>query len=158
VGFTAGAELLDVWIRKWMPPDSVLMLVRREIPRGFMVHDAIEMPLSAPSLQSVIQSAAYKCVAVHPAGADGARRAVEAFLNAESVQHTVTRGDGVKTVELRHLVRDLESSPADGDECEVLMQVSLSQDGTVRPEHVLEVLGFNLPATSIHRVAVSLEP
>jgi radical SAM-linked protein len=158
VGFTSGGELMDVWIRKWMPPDAVVMLARREIPGGFVVHDAIEMPLSAPSLQSVIESAVYKCVAVHPAGVDGAREAVEAFLSAESVQHAVTRGDNVKTVELRQLVRNIELGAATGQECEVLMRVSLSQEGTVRPEHVLEVLGFNMPATSIHRVAVSLEP
>lgn len=158
VGFTSGGELMDVWLRTWMPPDSVVMLARREMPRGFAVQDAMEMPLSAPSLQSVIRSAAYKCVAIHPGAMDGARQRIEAFLAAESVQHVFPRGDSVKTVELRPLVCSMDVNVAAGGDCEVLMQVSLSQEGTVRPEHVLEVLGFSTPALSIHRVAVSLEP
>ena len=158
VGFTSEAELMDVWIRRWMPPDSVVMLARREMPSGFEVYGAMEMPLSAASLQSVVRSAAYRCVATHPSGVGGARQAAEAFLKADTVQHAVTRGDSVKTLELRPLVRSIELNAATDENCEVLMQVSLSQEGTVRPEHVLEVLGFSEPAESIHRAALSLEP
>jgi len=158
VGFTSGGELMDVWIRGWMPPDSVVMLARREVPRGFAVHDAVEVPLSAPSLQSVIRTAVYRCRAGHPAGLEGAQQAAEAFLNSESVVHDVKRGDSVKTIELRAPVRSIELSAAADGECDIVMRVSLSQEGTVRPEHVLEVLGFEMPATIIHRADVSLEP
>jgi len=157
VGFTSDRELMDVWLRTWMPPDSVVMLARREVPGGFTVYDALEVPLSAPSLQSVIRSAIYKCTAAHPAGLDGAQRAVDAFLDAECVSHEVTRGDSVKTIELRPMVRSIELSETADGEYDIVMQVSLSQEGTVRPEHVLDVLGFSTPATMIHRAGVSLE-
>jgi len=156
VGVTSSGELLDIWIRKWMPPDAVLMLARREMPAGFVVHDAVEIPVSAPSLQSIVRSATYRCVATHPEGVDGARAAVFTFLQCDSVPYVVMRKDGEKTVELRPLVKDIVVEPRFSDACDVRMHVGLSQEGTVRPEHVLDVLGFEAPAISIHREAVSL--
>ncbi len=133
------------------------MLARREMPAGFEMHSAVEIPLSAPSLQSVVRSATYRSVATHPEGVDGARAAVGSFLQSDSVPYVVMRKDGEKTVELRPLVQDIVVESCSSDACEVRMHVGLSQEGTVRAEHVLDVLGFEAPAISIHREAVSLE-
>jgi radical SAM-linked protein len=154
VGVTSDAELMDVWLRKWIPPQSAMMMVRGELPMGFTVSDVWEVPSGAPALQASLRMAQYRCVAVHPAGLDAARGAADAFLQAASVVHSFARKDEMRSVDLRPLVHSLAVQPGADACCRVDLEVSIGQEGSARPDHVLEVLGFTLPAVSIQRVAL----
>ena len=76
VGFTSSAELMDIWVRKWMPPDAAYMAIREQLPQGFTLESVIEVPLTLGSLQSKVCAARYTCVAQHPQGLAGAQHAV----------------------------------------------------------------------------------
>jgi len=158
VGVTGDAELMDIWLRKWMPPQAVIMRGRRELPSGFELLDAWEVPEGAPAPQALVRRARYRCVAVHEGGLPEARRAVDAFLAAESVVHRFSRGEEEKEVDLRPHVRSIGVEPESDDSCLVEMEVDIGQEGSARPDHVLGVLGFSLPAASIKRVELSFEP
>jgi len=155
VGVTGDAELMDIWLRKWMPPQSAMMLVRREIPSGFVLLDAWEVPVGAPGLQASLRTARYRCVAVHPEGVAAAHRAVEVFLQSESVVYSFTRQEETRSIDLRPLVHAIAVEPGPGDSCRMDLNVSIGQEGSARPDHVLGVLGFSLPAESVERVALS---
>jgi len=155
VGVTSDAELMDIWLRKWIPPQSAMMLARRELPSGFVLFDAWEVPSGAPGLQASVRMARYRCVAVHPEGVAGASRAVDSFLQSESVVYSFTRQEETRSIDLRPLVHSIAIEPGPGDSCRVDLDVSIGQEGSARPDHVLGMLGFSLPAESIHRVALS---
>lgn len=155
VGVTSDAEVMDIWLRKWVPPQSVMMLVRRELPAGFTLYEAREVAEGAPALQACVKTARYHCIAVHTLGVDAARSAAEAFLAAESVVHTYARGDEERAVDLRPLVRSVAVEPGPGGRCLVDMEVGIGQEGSARPDHVLGVLGFVLPADDIRRAQLS---
>ena len=130
---------------------------RRELPAGFELYEAWEVPLGAPALQALIRMARYECVAVHAGGVPAAREAAAAFLRCDSVVHNYSRAEEEKSVDLRPLVRSIAVEPGPGALCRVALEVSIGQEGSARPEHVLEELGFSLPAESTRRVALSFE-
>jgi radical SAM-linked protein len=156
VGFTGEAELMDVWVRKWMPPDALVMMTRRQLPAGFSVHTAREVPESLPSLQSVVCAGRYHCVASHPGGLAEAGVAVRAFLEASSFEFKYERAGVEKKQDLRPLVQELGVAAGDGDSIIVDMVVTLGQEGGARPDHVMAALGFAEPFESIHRVSLAL--
>ena len=157
VGFTGAAELMDIWLRKWTPPEAVMMMVRPELPQGFELSLVWEVPLRAPSLQSIIRSARYRCVAWCDEGLSVAQAAARTFLASESVTCEYRRGEEVRSQDIRPLVRDVVVEPGPGGACEIELDVHLGQNGSVRPEHVLAGLGFAMPPESIHRVGLSWE-
>jgi radical SAM-linked protein len=156
VGVTSDAELMDIWLRKWLPPQSAMMRLRRELPAGFTVEEMWEVPESGPALQAMVQRARYVCTATHARGLDAAQEAVAAFLESDSVVHRFERAEEARSVDLRPLVHSLEVFDGEGGACRVEMHVSTGQQGSARPDHVLRVLGFELPALSIRRVELEL--
>ncbi len=157
VGFTSEAELMDIWVRKWLPPESLVMMTRSQLPAGFLLFDAREVPVGAPALQTMVRMARYRCVAWHDGGVPGALDAIRAFLQSESAIHQFVRGDEVKTVDLRPHVRTIVVEQGSDDWCTVEMLVSIGQEGSARPDHVLAALGFSSPEKSIHRLELLLE-
>jgi len=157
VGFAAEAELMDIWVRKWMPPDAVIMMARRQLPVGFAVNSVWEVPESIPALQAVVRAARYRCVAAHPGGLAAAEAAVRAFLDSASFEYEYLRAGVEKKQDLRPLVKALSVCAGEGEACRVDMVVTLGQEGGARPDHVLAALGFVEPFESIHRESLSLE-
>jgi len=157
VGFTGAAELMDIWLRKWTPPEAVMMMVRPELPQGFELSLAWEIPVRAPSLQSIVSSARYLCVAWFDDGLSAAQAAARTFLESDSVTYEYRRQDELRSQDIRPLVRDVVVEPGPGGACEIGLDVHLGQEGSVRPEHVLAGIGFAVPPESIHRVGLFWE-
>ena len=157
VGVTSDAELLDLWLRKWMPPQSAMMMARAELPAGFSLRDVWEVPIGAPALQAMVRTAHYECVALHNSGVVEAQQSSEEFLQSESVIYRFVRSGEDKSIDLRPLVREIAVQPGPDNACRVSLVVAIGQDGSARPDHVLSVLGFVLPAVSIHRAALLFE-
>ena len=60
VGVIGEAELMDIWLDRWMPPQSLIMMVESELSDGFVILDACEVGLELPSLQSGLAFAEYR--------------------------------------------------------------------------------------------------
>lgn len=157
VGVTGDAELMDIWLRKWLPPQSAVMMARRQLPDGFVLLDAWEVPVGAPGLQATVRTARYVCVASHAGGVVAAQGAVDAFLRAESVVYSFKRGEEERSVDLRPLVHSVAVRQEVDDLCRVEVEVAIGQEGSARPDHILGALGFSAPAVSIHRVGLYFE-
>lgn len=157
VGFTSSGELMDIWVRKWMPPDAAWMVVRQQLPQGFELYAVDEVPASLGSLQSKVCAARYVCGARHPAGCEGARRAAAAFLSRESCVYEYTRAEETRTVDLRPFVLDLSIEECDDGMCRGCLHVKHGQEGSIRPDYVLSALGFAEPAEYIHRIELSIQ-
>ena len=134
-----------------------MMMVRPELPQGFELSLAWEIPVRAPSLQSIVSSARYLCVAWFDDGLSAAQAAARTFLESDSVTYEYRRQDELRSQDIRPLVRDVVVEPGPGGACEIGLDVHLGQEGSVRPEHVLAGIGFAVPPESIHRVGLFWE-
>ncbi|MDP6495610.1 MAG: TIGR03936 family radical SAM-associated protein, partial [Dehalococcoidia bacterium] len=60
LGVTSEAELMDVYLSRWVPPHSFLQSLRRQLPSGLEVPEAHTIPPGLPSLQSQVRFTEYR--------------------------------------------------------------------------------------------------
>lgn len=158
VGFTSSGELMDIWVRKWMPPDAAYMSAAVQLPDGFCLQAVEEVPETLGSLQSRVCAARYLCGARHPGGIEEARHAISSFLECESYPHEYARGDQLRSVDLRPFVLSLVADDGNDGMCTVSLHVRHGQSGSIRPDHLLEALGFVTPPEYVHRTELMIQP
>ena len=154
VGVTSDGELLDVYLRRRLSGFYFVKQVEPQLPSGVQVHEVIDVPIDAPSLQSLVRRAEYAVTVEPPAEAD-VESAVREFLEAESVPWEHRREKQVRRYDLRKMVFDLwVEEPANGTAA-LGMTLKTDPESSGRPEQVVAALGLPSP-TAIHRTRLIL--
>jgi radical SAM-linked protein len=157
VGVTSEAELMDVWLSRWMPPQSFVMSVKSQLPRGFNVFDAWEVGLNIPSLQSSLAFAEY-CVRVSIEKSEPQVEAsFHALLQVKELPWHHSRDSKIHYYDLRALIDDLWIVSYHDSLCVLGMRLRCDANGSGRPEQVATALGFSLYPESIHRTKLILK-
>ena len=107
VGVTSKAELMDVWLRRWMPPQSFMMMVRSQLPRGFEIFDVWEVGLNMPSLQSLVAFAEYRVEVESEKTVPDVGNSLCSLLQAKELPWHHSRGDKEHFYDLRALIDNL---------------------------------------------------
>ena len=107
VGVTSKAELMDVWLRRWMPPQSFMMMVRSQLPRGFEIFDVWEVGLNMPSLQSLVAFAEYRVEVESEKTVPDVGNSLCSLLQAKELPWHHSRGDREHFYDLRALIDNL---------------------------------------------------
>jgi len=162
VGVTSEAELMDVRLNRWMPPHSVMMLVKTQLPEGFDVFDAWEVGLSAPSLQSCLAFAAYRVEVRSDKSEQWVKASIHSLLQAKTLPWYHYRGTKVHSYDLRVLIGDLglidcHPERSEGSLYVLGMRLRCDANGSGRPEQVVTALGFSECPESIHRTKLTLK-
>ena len=158
VGVTSEAELMDVWLNCWMPPQSFMMGVKSQLPQGFEIFEVWQLGLSMPSVQSCIAFAEYNVVIEGDMTRHDLQSSLRSLLQASELPWHHFRGDREHFYDLRLLVDDLWI--VEGRQpvrCHVLgMRLRCDARGSGRPEQVTAALGFSKYPESIHRTKLIL--
>ena len=172
VGVTSEAELMDVWLSRWMPPQSLMMRVKSQLPCGFEIFDAWEVGLNIPSLQSCLAFAEYRVVVKSGKSEQDVEASLHSLLQARELPWHHSRGDIAKAYDLRALIDDLwvighhpepfatchsEDGLREGSICILGMRLRCDAKGSGRPEQVVVALGFPQYPESIHRTKLILK-
>lgn len=157
VGVTSEAELMDIWLSQWMPPQSLIMKVKRQLSRGFDIFEAYEIALNAPSLQSCLAAAEYRVEVNSEKREREIRHSLSCLLQAEKFPWQHFRGDKVHCYDLRALVNDLWIISHRDSRYVLGMRLRCDAVGSGRPEQVLAALGFSQYPESSHRTKLILE-
>ena len=83
IGVTSEAELMDVVVQKVVSPYFFMQNTKPQLPRGMEVFEVLQVPLTAPSLQSQAQFIDYRVSDRSDRTADEIRGAITAMLQAE---------------------------------------------------------------------------
>jgi len=182
VGVTSEAELMDVWLSRWMPPQSLMMWVKSQLPCGFEIFDAWQVGLNIPSLQSCLAFAEYRVEVKSEKGRQDVEVSLHSLLQARELPWHHSRGDKMKLYDLRALIEDLwvighhpepfatchsegEKRPKnlaqgrlrEGAICILGMRLRCDAKGSGRPEQVVVALGFPQYPEFIHRTKLILK-
>ena len=107
VGVTSEAELMDVWLNRWMPPQSFMMRLKSQLPPGLEVFEVWQVGLNLPSVQSCVAFAEYRV----EIGADRTKQdlqtSLRSLLQASELPWHHSRGDKERFYDLRALMDDL---------------------------------------------------
>ncbi|MEA3254100.1 MAG: TIGR03936 family radical SAM-associated protein [Chloroflexota bacterium] len=158
VGVTSGAELMDIWLKRWMPPQSVMMVARGQLPPGFAVFDAREVGLTLPSLQSCLAFAEYRVEVGSEESEQWVRDSIHSLLQTRELPWQHSRGSGkIHFYDLRALIDSLWLIHCRDSLCILGMRLQCNSSGSGRPEQVTAALGFSLAPESIHRTGLVLK-
>lgn len=157
IGVTSEAELLDVWLSRWMPPQTFMMGVKSQLPLGFDVFDVWEAGLNFPSLQASLGFAEYR-VEVNKERLDqDVESSLHSLLQCKELPWHHVRDDKVRSYDLRALIDDMWLIDYQDALCILGMRLQCDASGSGRPEQVTAALGFSQHPRSIHRTRLILK-
>ena len=157
VGVTSEAEFMDVWLNRWMPPESFTMRVKDQLPQGFDIFDVREMGLSIPSLQSCLAFAEYRVELRSEKTGQDVSASICSLLQAKEFPWHHARGDKMHFYNLRALIDDLWVASYHDFLYVLGMRLRCDANGSGRPEQVVFALGFSQYPESIHRSKLILK-
>jgi radical SAM-linked protein len=156
LGVTSEAELMDIVLDKWMSPHYFTSAVGSQMPPGIGIMQTSSVPLTLPSLQSVISYAEYKVGLENEAASSQVGTAIESLLAADTLPWQHQRDTGTRHYDLRPLIDDLWLMEQGETSCTLGMRLRCGSSGSGRPEQVAKALGFDQYPQSIHRTKLIL--
>ena len=156
VGVTSEAELMDVFLSRWVPPQSFITQVSKQLPCGIDLLEAWPVGPKAPSLQSQVRFIEYKVEVEIEQGCEEVELALQSFLSAKELPWHHFRDTGARHYDLRALVDDLWLIDCHDSLCVLGMRLRCDEKGAGRPEQVTKALGLSRHPESIHRTKLIL--
>ena len=156
IAVTSEGELLDVFLRRRLSPFYFLQKVEPQLPQGLTVSEVSDVPIDAPSLQSLVRQAEYRVRVSVGDDPDRLQREVRKFLAAESVPWEHLREQSLRRYDLRKLVYDLWVEGKANGQATIGMLLKNDPEASGRPEQVVAALGVDNPPDEIHRTRLVL--
>ena len=156
LGVTSEAELMDIYLTRWISPQNVVIALNQQLPQGMDVLDAGPVGLNVASLQSQIRFVEYKVEIEMEEAIPDVKSAIQSLLLAKELQWQHERDTGTRRYDLRALIDDVWFIEHTGPVCFIVMRLRCDSKGTGRPEQVIKALGLSQRPSSIHRTRLIL--
>jgi len=157
LGVTGEAELMDIFLAKWVSPHSFTIALGRHLPRGIEIKQVFNIALTMPSLQSQVRFAEYQVGLDTEKGREEIEAGINALLEKESLPWQHQRDTGTRRYDLRALIEDLWLADWCSGYCNIMMRLRSDSSGSGRPEQVAAALGFEKYPDAIHRSKLILQ-
>ncbi len=154
VGVTSEAELMDIYLSRWVTLQFFEARVKEQLPQGIRLLEVWQISLKIPSLQSQVKFAEYKVEIETDKATEEIQRSVDSLLKTDRLPWQHVRDTGPRHYDLRALIQDLWLIERRDSLCVLGMRLRCDEHGSGRPEQVTKALGFPDPPKSIHRVAL----
>lgn len=156
LGVTSEAELMDIWLTRWMPPKSLIIMVSKQLPHGISILDVGAIELSAPSLQSQVRFAEYRVDVETDKTVLEVTASLQKLLSTKQLPWQHVRDTKTRSYDLRALVDDLWLIGCQNSLCTLGMRLRCDAGGSGRPEQVAAALGFPQRLELVHRTKLIL--
>jgi radical SAM-linked protein len=138
VGFTSRGEVMDVILERRISPYNFAKGLAPHLPPGLELLSVEEVDPRLPSLQSQVRSAEYRVMVSW----DGSREEMEGKLQELLSAEQLLRQRRGKDYDLRSLIEDLWVEGKEADGWVLGMRLRVGDQGTGRPDEVLDTLGL----------------
>jgi radical SAM-linked protein len=150
LGFTSTCEVADLWLKEEMPLKEVEAALQNAAPPGITFDDIQAIDISAPKIQTLLQSAEYLVTLLEPV-LDLNQRVAD-LLAADEIPLTRVRKRKTRSYDLRPLIEELAAiEPSADDEQRLHMRLKAREGATGRPDEVLKFLKIDATKTYILR-------
>jgi radical SAM-linked protein len=158
VGVTSEAELMDVFISRWVSPPWFTSTMNQELPLGVRIVGVYQITLTLPSLQSQVRWAEYKVEVEARKEPKEIEGAISHLLSLESLPWHHQRDTGERSYDLRALIDNIWLNELHEPYATIGMRLRCDGSGSGRPEQVVLALGLAHYPQSIHRTRLVLAP
>jgi len=138
VGFTSQGEVMDIVLERHISPYNFAKGLASHLPPGLEMLSVEEVYPKLPSLQSQVCSAEYRVTVSW----DGAQEELDEKLRQLLSAKQVLRQRRGKDYDLRPLIEDLWIEGKEANGWVLGMRLQVGEQGTGRPDEVLEALGL----------------
>jgi radical SAM-linked protein len=156
LGVTSRAELMDVFLSRWVSPDSFTTAVSQQLPLGIEMLQVHQIPPAMPSLQSQIRYAEYEVKLETDKEQEEIESAINSLLSLEHLPWQHQRDTGPRRYDLRKLIADMWLGDWHRGYCTIGMRLRCDNSGSGRPEQVTAALNFENHPQSIQRTKLIL--
>jgi radical SAM-linked protein len=157
MGVTSEAELMDIYVDKFISPHNFTDALSVQLPSGVAIGGVYNTPLTMPSLQSQVRQAEYTVGISTDKSKEKIEADINELLDKETLPWQHQRDTGPKKYDLRVLVDDIWLINWRAGFCIVGMRLRCDSTGSGRPEQVAAALGFTSYPDSIHRNKLLLQ-
>jgi len=159
VGMTSETEFADFELTHSMEPQLFKEILNRQMPHGFRIIAAKDIPLSTPSLMAQLNLAKYMVVVEFTdyLTFDELKEKVNTFLALDSIWIEKTTKSKTRNTDIRAMIHAINVVGFAANVGELEMFLSIGNQGNLRPEQVLAAMqkyGFveEYIINSLHRV------
>jgi radical SAM-linked protein len=156
LGYTSEYELADIMMAEAMEPELARQQLMARMAPGIVILQVQDVPINAPSLQSVTQSSTYVATPLDPVDFAALQTTIAEILAAEKLERKRERRGKIKRYDLRPLILNLAAEQDPDGQVHIQMNLCLEPSKTGRPDEVLEALGFDALDMRIHRTGMEL--
>lgn len=157
VGITSEAELMDIFLNKWVSPHFFTAAVVQQLPAGIEILQVYQIAPAMPSLQSQVQFAEYQVKVQSEKEQKEVEAAIGTLLSLKQLPWQHQRDTGPRSYDLRALIDYLWLIEWRDDGGTIGMRLRCDSTGSGRPEQVAAALGFTSYPQSIHRTKLILK-
>ena len=157
VGVTSECEILELYTCRRVSPNDLAADLAAQLPIGLTVHNAADVPVAWPSLQSMLRAVVYVVTVTDGRTAAEWQSAIDALLAQPTIAWQHQRGDEMRRYDLRPLIHGIELLDAVASSATLRLRLRSDETGSGRPEQVTKALGVETEPDRIHRVALELE-
>ncbi len=157
VGFTAEAELVDVFLNDELDPADFLARLGPVLPAGIRLVAAQPVPRTWPALQAIVSGARYRVEVETDEPAETFIERLAGFMARPAAWRERRRGKTVSRYDLRPLIEALiYTGPCElGQSFETRVRIEPSATG--RPDELLAELGYANALRRIIRLEIELK-
>jgi len=152
VGYTGRAEVMDVELTSVVAPQDLLLRVWPQLPAGFGLESAWDVPLRSAPLQALVRYSVYRVGLRAAETPEVVQQALTRLLSSETVPWQREVKGRRRDFDLRALIRDLWYIRQAGDRHWVGMALVTDNTASGRPGDVLDLLGLGDRQHAIERV------
>ena len=156
IGITSEAELMDIYLSKWVSPHFLTTALSQQLPIGIEILGVYQIAPNQPSLQSQVRYAEYKVSVATEKEVKDIKSAITSLLSAEHLPWQHQRDTGTRSYDLRVLIDDLWLMDWHRPYGTIGMRLRCDSSGSGRPEQVTLALGFTHHPQLIHRTKLIL--
>jgi radical SAM family uncharacterized protein/radical SAM-linked protein len=138
VGVASEGEYADVLLTEAISPADFATRLGAQMPEGMRILAAWQAPMKSPSLMSEIVAESYEIVL--PAAEAEVRQRVQSILSRQELVAERHSKSGPKRVNIRPLIRKLETVESRARECHVRLLLRDHDGVKGRPQEVVEAL------------------
>ncbi|MFC1872954.1 TIGR03936 family radical SAM-associated protein [Chloroflexota bacterium] len=156
LGVIAEAELMDVFIGRYISPDAFQVAVTGELPAGMGINQVLQVSPLLPSLQASLSFAEYEVSVSTDKTRAGVQKDIDNLLALEELPWQHQRDTGPRRYDIRTLVDNIWVAAWQHGNAWLGMRLRCDSGGSGRPEQVTAATGFKNYPEAIHRTRLIL--
>ena len=150
LGFTTTCEVADVWLKEEMPLEKIKNALQNASPPGVTFDEIEQIDLSAPKIQTLLQSAEYLATLLEVM--PDLEQRVADLLASKEIPLTRVRKRKTRHYDMRPWIEELTMVEVTAeDKPQLHMRLAAREGATGRPDEVLKVLDVDPTRAYIER-------